>query len=411
MDTVTPESVNLRSEQLEKIPHFLRRKYVDSGLIAGCVVAVIRNGDVAHLSAIGKADIQRDVDMTTDSIFRLYSMTKPITSLALMTLYEDGLFQLTDPVSKFIPAWKDLAVYVGGSYPDFQTRPVDREMNVQDLLTHQSGLTYGFFVDRPGDTTALQRTYKELDLGMTDVFPGTLEDLVNELAKLPLEFSPGTAWHYSVSTDVCARLVEVISGRQFDEFLNEVIFEPLRMYETSYEISDQLLPRFTVNYKPSTGSELEIYQDSYDSRYSGPVTHFGGGVGLTAPVGDYIQFIKMLMNWGELDGRRIIGQRTLEYMIRNHLPGDMDIADRSFSDNIVRPAGSGFGLGFGVTTDTVAAGVIGSEGTYNWSGAASTLFWVDPEEDLAVIYLTQSMLADLTTITDLKALVYPAIIG
>lgn len=410
MDTVVPESVNLASEQLAKIPKFLQEKYVDSGLVAGCVVAVIRNGEVVHLSAMGKADIQRDIDMAEDSIFRLYSMTKPITSIALMSLYEDGLFQLTDPVSKFIPAWKDLAVYVGGSYPDFQTRPVDREMNVQDLLTHQSGLTYGFFVDMPGATTQVQHAYKELDLGMTDVFPPTLEDLVNELATLPLEFSPGTAWNYSVSTDVCARLVEVISGRDFDKFLTEVIFEPLGMHETSYEISDQLLPRFAVNYKPSTGSELEIYQDSHGSRYSGPVTHFGGGVGLTAPIADYIQFVKMLMNWGELDGKRILGPRTLEYMIRNHLPAGMDIADHAFNNNVVRPPGAGFGLGFGVTTDAAAAGVIGSEGIYNWTGAASTLFWVDPVEDLAVVYLTQSMLAGLPTIADLKALVYPAII-
>ncbi len=410
MDTVIPESVNLRSEQLAKIPKFLQQKYVDSGLIAGCVVAVIRNGEVAHLSVMGKADIQRDVDMTEDSIFRLYSMTKPITSIALMSLYEDGLFQLTDPVSKFIPAWKDLEVYVSGSYPDFQTRPVDREMNVQDLLTHQSGLTYGFFVDMPGATTPVQLAYKELDLGMTDVFPPTLEDLVNGLATLPLEFSPGTAWNYSVSTDVCARLVEVISGRDFDKFLTEVIFEPLGMHETSYEVSKELLPRFTVNYKPSTGEALEIYQDSHGSRYSDPITHFGGGVGLTAPIADYIQFVKMLMNWGELDGKRIVGPRTLEYMIRNHLPADTDIADHAFDNNVVRPPGAGFGLGFGVTTDSAAAGVIGSEGVYNWSGAASTVFWVDPVEDLAVVYLTQSMLAGLPTVADLKALVYPAII-
>lgn len=410
MDTVIPESVNLASEQLAKIPKFLQEKYVDSGLVAGCVVAVIRNGEVAHLSAMGKADIQRDIDMTEDSIFRLYSMTKPITSIALMSLYEDGLFQLTDPVSRFIPAWKDLAVYVGGSYPDFETQPVDREMNIQDLLTHQSGLTYGFFADMPGATTPVQYAYKELDLGMTDVFPPTLEDLVNGLATLPLEFSPGTAWNYSVSTDVCARLVEVISGQDFDKFLEEVIFQPLGMHETSYEISDHLLPRFTVNYKPSTGSGLEIYQDSHGSRYSGPVTHFGGGVGLTAPIADYIQFVKMLMNWGELDGKRIIGPRTLEYMIRNHLPAGMDIADHAFNNNVVRPPGSGFGLGFGVTTDAAAAGVIGSEGIYNWSGAASTIFWVDPVEDLAVVYLTQSMLAGLPTIADLKALVYPAIV-
>ena len=410
MDTVIPESVNLASEQLAKIPKFLQEKYVDSGLVAGCVVAVIRNGEVAHLSAMGKADIQRDIDMTEDSIFRLYSMTKPITSIALMSLYEDGLFQLTDPVSRFIPAWKDLAVYVGGSYPDFETQPVDREMNIQDLLTHQSGLTYGFFADMPGATTPVQYAYKELDLGMTDVFPPTLEDLVNGLATLPLEFSPGTAWNYSVSTDVCARLVEVISGQDFDKFLEEVIFQPLGMHETSYEISDHLLPRFTVNYKPSTGSGLEIYQDSHGSRYSGPVTHFGGGVGLTAPIADYIQFVKMLMNWGELDGKRIIGPRTLEYMIRNHLPAGMDIADHAFNNNVVRPPGAGFGLGFGVTTDATAAGVIGSEGIYNWSGAASTIFWVDPVEDLAVVYLTQSMLAGLPTIADLKALVYSAIV-
>jgi CubicO group peptidase (beta-lactamase class C family) len=410
MKTVIPESVGLASEQLAKIPKFLQQKYVDSGMIAGCVVAVIRNGEVAHLSTMGKADIQRDIDMTEESIFRLYSMTKPITSIALMSLYEDGLFQLTDPVSKFIPAWKDLAVYVSGSYPNFETQPVDREMNIQDLLTHQSGLAYGFFADMPGSTTPVQRAYKELDLGMTDVFPPTLEDLVNGLATLPLEFSPGTAWNYSVSTDVCARLVEVISGRDFDKFLTEVIFEPLGMNETSYEVSDQLLPRFTVNYKPSIGSELEVYQDSQGSRYSGPVTHFGGGVGLTAPIADYIQFVKMLMNWGELDGKRIIGQRTLEYMIRNHLPAGMDVADHAFDNNVVRPLGSGFGLGFGVTTDATAAGVIGSEGTYNWSGAASTLFWVDPVEDLAVVYLTQSMLAGLPTIADLKALVYPAIV-
>jgi len=409
IDTVAPESVGLAAAQIDKIPEFLQERYIDTGRIAGCVVAVIRRGEVAHLSAHGKADVGRDIDMSEDSLFRWYSMTKPITSVALMGLYEDGLFHLTDPVSKFIPAWADLQVYVSGEYPDFETRPVAREMNIQDLLTHQSGLTYGFFVDMPGTPTPVQHAYKRLDLGMTDVFPPTLEDLTDSLATLPLEFSPGTAWNYSVSTDVCARLVEVISGATFDKYLSETIFEPLRMNETSYEVPNERLPRFTVNYKPSTGNGLDVYQDSHGSRYSRPVTHFGGGVGLAGPMKDYIQFVKMLMNWGELDGRRIIGRRTLEFMTRNHLPGGKDISEHAFNTNVVRPPGAGFGLGFGVTTDAAAAGVIGSEGTFNWSGAASTNFWVDPVEELAVIYLTQSMLAALTTANDLKALIYPAI--
>ncbi len=411
LETVTSESVGLSSAQLEKIPEFFQKNYIDTGLIAGCITAVIRRGKIAHISVLGKADVERNVDMTEESIFRLYSMTKPITSVALMSLYEDGAFQLTDPVSKFIPSWKDLEVYVSGTYPDFETKPVDREMTVQDLLTHQSGLTYGFFAGFDPNATALAHAYKEHDLGMTDVFPPTLEDLVDELAKLPLEFSPGTAWNYSVSTDVCARLVEILSGIPFDQFLKENIFSPLGMHETSYEVREDLMPRFTVNYLANMGDGLNVYDDPQTSRYRGPVTHFGGGVGLTAPLADYIQFVKMLMNWGELDGQRILGPRTLEFMTRNHLPNDVDIADHAFGLPDAWPTGSGFGLGFGVTTDAVGTGVIGSEGTYNWGGAASTVFWVDPVEDLGVVYLTQSMLAALPITGDLKALIYPAIIA
>ena len=219
IDTVAPESVGLAATQIDKIPDFLQETYIDSGRIAGCVVAVIRHGQVAHLSALGKADVERNIQMSEDSIFRLYSMTKPITSIALMSLYEDGAFQLTDPVSRFIPEWANLEVYVSGEYPNFQTRPVDREMNIQDLLTHQSGLTYGFNADTDPNATEVAKAYKQLDLGMLEIFPQSLEELASELGKLPLLFSPGTHWNYSVSTDVCARLGEIISRKNLESYL------------------------------------------------------------------------------------------------------------------------------------------------------------------------------------------------
>ena len=409
IDTVAPESVGLAATQIDKIPDFLQETYIDSGRIAGCVVAVIRHGQVAHLSALGKADVGRDIDMSEDSIFRLYSMTKPITSIALMSLYEDGAFQLTDPVSRFIPEWADLEVYVSGEYPNFQTRPVDREMNIQDLLTHQSGLTYGFNADTDPNATEVAKAYKQLNLGMLEIFPQSLEELASELGKLPLLFSPGTHWNYSVSTDVCARLVEIISRKNFNEFIQERILDPVGMTETAYEVPDERLERFTANYRPSSGDGLVVYDDPHTSRYRGPVTHYAGGVGLTAPIGDYIKFVKMLLNGGTHEGQRIIGSRTLEFMSANHLPEGADMMRHGFPTAIARQPGFGFGLGFARTIDPGQNGVIGNDSIYFWMGAASTTFWVDPKEDIGVIYLTQSILAGLPTANDLKALIYPAI--
>ncbi len=385
MDIADPAECGFSANRLTRVDAHLMRHYIEPGKIAGAQTLVWRGGKVAYSSTLGRMDVERDKPMRDDTIFRIYSMTKPITSVALMTLYEEGRFRLTDPVHKYIPAFADSRVYVSGKYPMFLTAPVERPMNVRDLLTHMSGLTYGFMY-----RTNVDAAYRRLDID--GVKPGaTLANRIELLGSLPLEFSPGTAWNYSVSTDVCGYLVERLSGMSFDEYVRQRITEPLGMVDTAFTVRDSEIDRFAACYERRPDKSTRLMDDPQgDSPWVGDKTFFSGGGGMVSTVRDYLRFCRMLLNGGELDGARVLGRKTIEYMTRNHLPAGKAIPELTtglFSE--VENEGGGFGLGFSVNLDPVAGGAIGSVGEYAWGGMASTVFWIDPAEDMIVVFMTQ----------------------
>jgi CubicO group peptidase (beta-lactamase class C family) len=403
---VRPEEVGLSSERLARIDRHLLENYVDKKKIAGALTLVARKGQVAYLSPVGMMDRERGKPMRDDTIFRIYSMTKPITSVALMTLYEEGRFMLGDPVHKLIPEWRDLEVYVAGVYPDFMTERCERSMTIRDLMCHMSGLTYGFMM-----RSNVDHAYRKLDVGGAAA-QGTLRDMIEKLATLPLEFSPGTRWNYSVSTDVLGYLVEVLSGMRFDDYLRERIFEPLGMVDTDFTVPAEKLERFAANYERRPDKTVVLEDDPADSRYTRPRSFLSGGGGLVSTAADYQRFCQMLLNGGELDGHRILGRKTIELMTMNHLPEGKNLADLSiglYSETNME--GVGFGLGFSVCLDPAQSQMIDSAGEYAWGGAASTAFWIDPRENLVVIFLTQLMPSNTFNFRgQLKALTYSALI-
>lgn len=385
IELVSPESVGLNSGQLDRIATHLGEHYVKPQKIPGSITLVSRHGRACYLDVQGMRDVERGTPMTPDTILRIYSMTKPITSLAIMTLHEHGLFALDDPVHRYIPSWRNLGVWTAGSYPLWATQPCQRPMTIRDLLMHTSGLTYDFL-----RATNIDYAYRKEQIALPR--PGyTLQDMIDQLAVLPLEFSPGERWNYSVATDVLGYLVEVISGKTFSEYLKETIFGPLGMHDTSFVISEDKVGRFASCYERNLQKEMVMNDDGQDSRYAGRTFESGGG-GLVSTVADYFRFCQMLLAGGTLDGERVIGSRTLDFMTRNHIPGGADMSEfatGSFSESAYN--GVGFGLGFANKVDAVANGHPGSVGSYFWGGLASTLFWVDPVEELIVIFMTQLM--------------------
>jgi CubicO group peptidase (beta-lactamase class C family) len=403
---VKPEEVGLSSQRLERIGvHFQR--YIDAGKVAGTLTLVARQGQIAYFVPQGHLECEGKRPMQHDTIFRIYSMTKPITSVALMMLYEQGRFQLDDPVHKFIPAWDHLRVFVSGNHPTFVTAPPARPMSIRDLLTHTSGLTYGFM-----ERTNVDAAYRKL--GVADMGkPGyTLKDMVDTLADLPLEFSPGTRWNYSVSTDVLGYLVEVLSGQRFDVYLREHILQPLGMHDTGFTIAEQDLARFACNYERQRDGRLQLIDAPERSQYR-ERSFFSGGGGLVSTAGDYFRFTAMLRNRGALDGIRLLGRKTVELMTMNHLPGGQDLTQLAQAGMFTETAyaGVGFGLGFSVMLDPTRAQIVGTPGEYAWGGAASTAFWIDPHEDLMVIFMTQLMPSSSYPLRrELRALTYAALI-
>jgi CubicO group peptidase (beta-lactamase class C family) len=386
MHIVAPESVGLASEALRRIDQHLTSRYVEPGKIAGALTLVARRGQIAWLSPIGLMDRERGKPMRSDTIVRIYSMTKPITSVALMMLHERGAFGLADPVHRYLPGWEHLRVHRYGRHPSFVTEPAARPITIRDLLTHTSGLSYHIM-----DRTPVDEAYRQAGIGGP---AGTLRDMVSALAALPLEFSPGTRWGYSVATDVVGHLVEVLSGQRFDDYLRTQIFEPLGMVDTGFTVRADQLDRFAANYVRRPGStDATLADDPADSPFARPKTFLSGGGGLVSTAADYLRFAEMLRRGGELGGHRILGPRTIAYMTTNHLPDGRDLASLAtpgaFSET--RYDGVGFGLGFYVVVDPVRAQVPSAPGEYGWGGLASTAFWVDPAEDLVVIFLTQLM--------------------
>jgi CubicO group peptidase (beta-lactamase class C family) len=374
----------LSSDRLKRIDEFIGTQYIDSGRIPGALTMIARRGEIAHFSAQGLMDVEREKPVTQDTIYRIYSMSKPITSVALMMLYEEGHFQLTDAVSDFLPEWADTEVWVSGEYLDSKTRPPDRPMTVRDLLSHQSGLTYG-----DSDTHAVDRAYRNRVLRVG--FDGTLAEWSKKLATIPLMYSPGTAWNYSVSTDLCGYLVEVISGQTFDKYLQEYIFDPLGMTDTGFHVAEENHERFASCYEPNGNGEFVLQDDAATSDYLKPPTYFSGGGGLTGTAMDYFRFCQMLLNGGTLDGTRILSRKTIDLMRSNHLPNGTSLAEWAIAGmwSEVKYDGLGFGLGFSVIMDIGAAQIVGSVGQYAWGGAASTAFWIDPIEEVVFVFMTQ----------------------
>ena len=383
---VNPETVGLSSSRLSRIGDHLKR-YVDAGKIAGTLTLIARRGQIAYLEPLGHLEIERRRPVTPDSIWRIYSMTKPITSVGLMMLYEEGRFQLDDPVHRFIPSWQNQRVFVGGNYPVFKTAPVERPMSIRDLLSHTSGLTYGFM-----ERTNVDAAYRKLGVADQTRSGYTLQDMVDTLAELPLEFSPGTRWNYSVATDVVGHLIEVISGQRLDVYLRQRVLEPLGMRDTSFVLSDEQVARFAANYERQGDGSLKMIDDPDQSSYR-RCSFFSGGGGLLSTAPDYFRFTSMMQNLGELDGVRLLGRKTVELMTMNHLPGGQDLTDLAQAGMFTETAygGVGFGLGFSVMQSPARAQILGSPGEFAWGGAASTAFWIDPVEDLIVIFMTQLM--------------------
>ncbi len=395
----------LSLDRLERIASHLDDNYISTGKLPGAVTLVARHGQVVWTHAQGLMDVERNKPARNDTIFRIYSMTKPVTSIAMMQLYEQGRFLLDDPVHKYIPAWRNLAVYKAGSWPDFETQPVTRAMTVRDLLTHMSGLTYGFL-----ERTEVDAAYRQLKLDGSGTL--TLDKLVDRLADLPLEYSPGTAWNYSVSTDVLGYLVQKLSDQPLDDYFQEHIFDPLGMTDTGFQVPQAQLDRFAACYLHQPGDTMKLQDDPQRSRYLKTPGFLSGGGGLVSTISDYHRFAQALCQGGEYQGERIIGRKTLEFMRSNHLPGNQDLPALSIGAFSETPyEGNGFGLGFSVKTDVAKSHTIGSVGEYGWGGLASTNFFVDPVEDMVVVFMTQLMPSSTYPIRqELRAMVHGALV-
>lgn len=398
-----PEALGFSGERLARIDRFLQSRYIDTGKLPCAQTLVLRRGELAHSSVLGKADVERGRALEEDTLFRIYSMTKPITSIAFMMLVEEGAVSLDDPVHRVIPEWRNLGVYVAGQTGAWQTKRTDAPMRMIDLLRHTSGLTYGFQT-----RTNVDHAYRKMKLD--DPTAVTTDEFVAKLAETPLEFSPGTAWNYSVSTDVLGYLVEKISGKPFETFLRERIFGPLGMKDTGFHTPESKWGRLASCYALIPGGKTVLQDDAEQSRYREPPKMCSGGGGLVSTASDYMQFCRMLLNGGELDGHRFVSPKTLQLMTLNHLPGGRELIECSqslFSEAIF--SGLGFGLGFAMTIDVARTQNMGSLGEYFWGGMASTAFWIDPKEDLAVVFMTQLMPSTSYPIRrELRTLVYSA---
>ena len=408
-----PETVGMSSARLARLDEVMKRRYVDGGYLPGMLTHVYRKGHLIHTGMCGQMDIERRRPMREDAIFRIYSMSKPITAVALMMLVEEGLIGLDDAVHSHIPAWNNLGVYASGTPslltdapPSFMTTPALRPMKVVDLATHTSGLTYGFMM-----RTGVDAAYRKAKL-VDRQTPGGLKSMIDQLAQIPLDFSPGTAWNYSVSIDVLGYLVEKLSGVSFGEFLRTRLFEPLGMRDTAFYVPPDKAERFTSCYQPETNGGLKLQDDARESTYAVPPLLESGGGGLVSTAHDYLRFCRMMLNGGTLDDVRVLSPKTVALFSLNYLPDGREVAEMSppgmFSESGY--AGVGFSLGCGVNVDVAKTRLPGSLGEYFWGGAAATAFWIDPKEELTVVFMTQVIGSEarLTLRRDLRTLVYSA---
>ena len=426
MPTAQPARAGMSSERLQRLTDHMHQA-VEEGLMVGGLGMIARNGRVVYQETYGQSDREASRPSAMDDIFRIYSMSKPITSVAVMMLYEEGHFFLNDPVARYIPELANLVVAAstadgettavsdgttsrtvgeGDESTQGQTRKPSRQPTIRELLSHTAGFTYGFF-----GNTEVDKQYREAELMQSG---DTLEKFVTQLGNIPLQYDPGTRWHYSVSVDVQGRLVEAVSGMRFGEFLQKRLFEPLDMKDTSFTVPQAKWDRLAQIYSPegmewgsnvfltpNTSSKLAVSPAAIDDGYREGATFESGGGGLVSTVRDYMRFSQMMLNGGELDGARILSPKTVELMTINHL-GDLQMG--------FGRRGIGFGLGFAVALDQGRIGELGSAGEYNWGGAAGTRFWIDPEEQLIGIFMVQSIPHRTRLGSDFKNLTYQAIV-
>ena len=386
-----PEDVGLSSERLARMDKFIHG-YVDAGRTPGVVTLIARHGKVVHVDAYGKADLASGRATRADDIFRMYSMTKPITSVALLMLYEEGRFQLTDPLSRFFPAFADVKVLTGmsptgGMLLDSPKRPI----TIQDVFRHSAGFTYGFFGASPVD-----KMYQDVNVFATD-----LDGLMAKLPKLPLLYQPGEQWVYSVAHDVQAALVEKLSGQKFDEFVRQRIFTPLGMSDSMFKVAAEKKTRVPALYSIGRDGKLTVDTNPTAANYGDQVF---GGSSLSTTAGDYAIFAQMLLNKGQLNNVRLLSPKTVELMATNHLPAT------ALANGGVGP-GTGYGLGVSVLMDPAQKGNVGSIGEFGWSGAANTHVLIDPKEDLVAIYCTQLIEYPFALRAEFVTLLYQSIVG
>lgn len=405
MERIDAAEAGFDPDRLARIDRFLDERYFAPELLAGAQLLVARDGKVVHLSTAGRARASGE-PMREDAIFRIASMTKPVTSIAFMMLVEEGKVSLDQLVETVIPEWKALGVYDGGGAGvDFITRPPERPMQMIDLLRHTSGLTYSF-----QQRTNIDATYRARKI---ESWHGDydLDGFVAALAEIPLEFSPGTAWNYSVSTDVLGLIVQRVSGLPLDRFLEERIFAPLGMVDTGFHVPSDKVERLGDCWAVRPGKGAVLYDKGEKSGWAVPPKLVAGGAGLVSTIADYHRFCAMLVHRGELAGVRIVSRKTLDLMTANHLPGGADLTEMSrslFSEAV--NAGHGFGLGFGVNLDPAKTMLPGSKGEYYWGGMFSTAFFIDPVERLHMIFMTQLMPSSTYPIRrQLKTLIYSAL--
>ena len=380
-----PEDVGMSTARLRRIAPVMQG-WVDDGKIPCALTMIAREGRLVHFEKFGTQDVATAKPVEFDTIFRIYSMTKPITSIAVMMLYEEGHFQLGTPVSELIPAFKDMQVYTEGGEAIVDA---EREMTIKHLLTHTAGLIYGGDWEHP-----INERYREADF-----YGGDFTHMAKALGNIPLLHHPGEGWNYGMSTDVLGYLVEVVSGMPFEEFLKTQIFEPLGMVDTAFSVPDEKADRYATLYEPSEDGGIQVIENAPVS--SGPLSfHHSGGAGLLSTAADYLRFCQMLLNDGELDGIRLLGTKTVELIRMNHISDDWQPLERT---------GCGFGLGFAVVTDVADTHTLGSLGTYNWGGLASTTFWIDPVEDLIGILMTQ-LIGDSPFHAQFRVLTYQSIV-
>jgi CubicO group peptidase (beta-lactamase class C family) len=392
--------------RLALIDHHLKTRYVDPGKISGCQVLIARDGRVIHRADIGMKSFEGSELIDRDTMFRVYSMTKPLTSVAVMQLVESARLQLSDPVERFLPSWKNQRVMeTGGGLV-----PAARPMTVGHLLSHTSGLTYGSLLSYSGADDSWDPTadfYRRA--GVTREPGQTLEGFVEQLAGIPLAFHPGQRWSYSIATEVLARIVEIVSGDRFDEYLRRHVLRPLGMNSTDFWLGDADPSALAANYRRGADRRPVRVAQGEEPDLRRPPTFLSGAGGLISTADDYLRFCEMLRGGGALDGRRILAPTTVRFMSRNHLPQGRDIAASTADPKFTTWAGVGFGLGFAMTIDGTAAGSP-VDGDFYWDGAASTLFWVDPVNRLSVVFMTQLMPQGTFAFRNqLKSLVYGAL--